>query len=263
MNFTLRDAVIESGIMIAVVLVIAYLGPFGSWELGGFEDRLIYWGKLILVGYLLLRPAMAFAPRIAEATRLPALPVWLGVALVFAVPFTLVVWFAHGAGRFPTAREMLAQYPSVAVIGVLVTLLFWTLRARPVAADAAQAAAAITRRIAEPHEMTTSPPSGPRLLARLPAHVAGPVIAVEMEDHYARVHTARGSALLLMRMRDAVAELDGADGAQVHRSWWVARDAVEAVQPDGRNVRLQLVGGLTAPVARGQVAVLREAGWPL
>jgi DNA-binding LytR/AlgR family response regulator len=105
--------------------------------------------------------------------------------------------------------------------------------------------------------------AGPRLLGRLPGHLAGPVLAIEMEDHYARVHTAAGSVLLLMRMRDAVAEMDGADGAQVHRSWWVARDAVEAAEADGRNVRLRLAGGLCAPVARGQVAVLREAGWPV
>jgi len=82
-----------------------------------------------------------------------------------------------------------------------------------------------------------------------------------MEDHYLRVYTRLGSDLILMRMRDALAELDGLDGAQIHRSWWVARAAVERVVRDGRNVTLALPGGLQAPVARSQVAVLKAAGW--
>ena len=64
-----------------------------------------------------------------------------------------------------------------------------------------------------------------------------------------------------MRLRDAIAELDGLDGAQVHRSWWVARDAVRGSRREGRNWRLILVGGLGAPVARERVADIRRQGW--
>jgi DNA-binding LytR/AlgR family response regulator len=87
------------------------------------------------------------------------------------------------------------------------------------------------------------------------------LIALEMEDHYVRAHTMLGSDLILMRMRDAIAELAGVPGMQVHRSWWVAQAAVAAVERDGRNVRLELANGLRAPVSRERVAALREAGW--
>ena len=76
-----------------------------------------------------------------------------------------------------------------------------------------------------------------------------------------RAHTALGSELILLRLRDAMAELDGIDGLQVHRSWWVARHAVDDVRRDGRNVRLVLPGGLEAPVARANLAVLKQQGW--
>ena len=82
-----------------------------------------------------------------------------------------------------------------------------------------------------------------------------------MEDHYLRVHTALGSDLILLRMRDAVAELDGLEGLLVHRSWWVAKSAVRAVERDGRSVRLILPNELVAPVARTMVPVLKNAGW--
>ena len=82
-----------------------------------------------------------------------------------------------------------------------------------------------------------------------------------MEDHYVRVHTSAGSDLILMPMGQAIDAMGSRDGLRVHRSWWVARDAVEAAVPDGRQWRLRLRGGLEAPVSRPNIARLREAGW--
>ena len=81
------------------------------------------------------------------------------------------------------------------------------------------------------------------------------------EDHYLRVRTDRGEALILMRLSDAVAACDGLDGARTHRSWWVARDAVEDIRKsDGRGV-LVLKDGVEAPVSRTYYPALRDAGW--
>jgi len=74
-------------------------------------------------------------------------------------------------------------------------------------------------------------------------------------------HTMAGSSLILMRMRDAISELSGIEGTQVHRSWWVARAAVRDVTRDGRNIRLVLARGLVAPVARSRIDALQDAGW--
>jgi hypothetical protein len=141
----------------------------------------------------------------------------------------------------------------VLVLGGLVCTLFWFARERGLARAAARAAPRL------PGDAGDAPL--PRLAERLPPHLRAPPIALQMEDHYVRVHTPQGSTLLLMRMRDAVAELDGIPGALVHRSWWVARGAVEGVRRDGRNLRLRLAGGIEAPVARGQVACLEAEGW--
>lgn len=95
----------------------------------------------------------------------------------------------------------------------------------------------------------------------MPAEIGTDLIALEMEDHYVRAHTALGSELVLMRMRDAVAEMGGLNGMQVHRSWWVARNAVADVKRAGRNVRLILDNGREAPVSRANVQLLKDAGW--
>jgi hypothetical protein len=87
------------------------------------------------------------------------------------------------------------------------------------------------------------------------------LIAVEAEDHYLRVHTDAGSELISLRFVDALSELAGVAGFQIHRSWWAAADAIEAVRWRRGGGEARLVGGLTAPVSRTFVKDLKAAGW--
>ncbi|MDB5477415.1 MAG: response regulator of the LytR/AlgR family [Phenylobacterium sp.] len=105
-------------------------------------------------------------------------------------------------------------------------------------------------------------PAPPKFLERLPLKLRGAEVwAVEAEDHYLRLHTSKGQDLILMRLTDAVAELAGIEGAQVHRSWWVARDAIaDAKRGDGR-ATLTLKDGAEVPVSRTYARILRERNW--
>lgn len=102
----------------------------------------------------------------------------------------------------------------------------------------------------------------PKFLDRIPLKLRGGELwAVEAEDHYLRLHTSRGQDLILMRLADAVDELAGIEGAQVHRSWWVARDAItDAQRGDGR-ATLTLKDGSEVPVSRTYARILREKNW--
>jgi DNA-binding LytR/AlgR family response regulator len=69
------------------------------------------------------------------------------------------------------------------------------------------------------------------------------------------------SALILMRLSDAIAELPADIGAQTHRSWWVAKDAVRSVaKADGR-ASLTLDHAIEAPVSRSFYKALGDKGW--
>jgi hypothetical protein len=87
------------------------------------------------------------------------------------------------------------------------------------------------------------------------------IFAVEAEDHYLRVHTDAGEALVTARFADALDELARAKGFRTHRSWWVAADAIEAVRWSKGRGELALANGLTVPVSRSNAAALKEAGW--
>jgi hypothetical protein len=90
--------------------------------------------------------------------------------------------------------------------------------------------------------------------------VASDVFCLQMEDHYVRIHRPQGSTIELMPMKTAITRYGRADGMRVHRSWWIANDAIHAVRQEGRNWRLVLDNGLIVPVARSSIAQVRSLG---
>jgi DNA-binding LytR/AlgR family response regulator len=118
----------------------------------------------------------------------------------------------------------------------------------------------------QPHETHAKEPLDATqpvpILARLPPRLRGAALyAVEAEDHYIRLHTSAGSDLVLLRFSDALAELRGIEGAQVHRSWWVAREAVVSSRREDGKLLLVLRGGTEAPISRSFTRALRDEGW--
>lgn len=252
-----RKILIDLSVMTVIGVVLAMIGPFGSSS-QPMGVRLPIWIGFAWLGYAMYSPMGYMVERLSKALQLPSWGLYVAATLIATIPMAIAVWcigFLPDAPRMPTPSEALAAYVNVLVIGASITVLFILIERgnRVPEANHVEAEAA-----AEP---MPEPTPGPRFLDRLPPELGSELLALEMEDHYVRAHTALGSDLVLLRMRDAVAELDGVDGEQIHRSWWVARGAVEDVKRDGRNVRLVLEGGLEAPVSRSNVAVLKEAGW--
>ena len=100
-------------------------------------------------------------------------------------------------------------------------------------------------------------------MAHIPAHLGRDLLAVEAVDHYLRIHTRVGETLIHMRMSDAIEKLQGADGLQVHRSWWVARPAVVGQRRSGAKLSLVLGNGIVVPVSRTFLMAVRKIGWPV
>ncbi|CAN5300651.1 LytTR family DNA-binding domain-containing protein [soil metagenome] len=231
-------------LIVAVVAgaFLALIGALGS-EAMPLPPRLVYWIGLSALGAVLGSTVAQLVSRFMPGLEAPWLR-GLVIVVVLTPLFTLLVWFA--GGRSPlTPRVVLAYFGVTLVMTSGMTTLMMLATRRNVATHAA------------PPE---APP--PRFLDRLPPRLRGAEIhAVEAEDHYLRLHTSKGQDLILLRLSDAVAELEGIEGAQTHRSWWVARDAVrDARRGDGRAI-LTLKGGVEVPVSRAYARGLREAGW--
>lgn len=102
-----------------------------------------------------------------------------------------------------------------------------------------------------------------RFAERLPIEKRGhSIVALQAEDHYLRGDFAdRQSTLILLRISDAIAELPSDNGAQTHRSWWVAQQFIRSVDKlDGR-ATLTLENHIQAPVSRTYFKTLNSTGW--
>ena len=144
------------------------------------------------------------------------------------------------------AQQLPVLFACVAVVQLLIVYAIKTTTPTDESADAGVSSPSVSELAPEP-----APASFPSaLLSKLPAAIGNDVIALETEDHYLRVHTVQGTALILMRMADAVALLDPQLGAQVHRRWWVAQAAVARVQMEGQKLSLCLINNALVPVGR-------------
>ena len=255
----------------AATVVGAFLGaigPFGSFYGGTLELRVLYWIVNVWLGFILLSLTVRGSAMLGARYDLPIWFILPAGIVVGSVPLTVAVtlfsaWFwPRNHGHFAPSLE---TYEQCLVISLPFSLgYYFFFRARQFAPAAANPASAPSPKTAAETVMTTAGDTTvgtPAFLNRLPPRIGRDLLCLQMEDHYVRAHTARGSDLILIPLKDAIAELGDTDGMQVHRSWWVARDAVSGSLANGRNLGLRLTNGLEVPVSRASVAKLKAAGW--
>lgn len=66
--------------------------------------------------------------------------------------------------------------------------------------------------------------------------------------------------MILCRTEDAARKFAGL-GRRIHRSWWVAAEAVAGVERAGQRTLLRVVDGRRVPVGRSFRPGLKAAGW--
>lgn len=237
----------------AVGLLLGFAGPFGTYPAFPTATRYAFWLGMTAAGMAAALAADAVLPR----TRFRDGPMRIGaVALASALPMTFVAAWTMSLlqpGRVFAPQQLPVLFACVAAVQLLIVYAAAT--AAPTTDDNETSGAAPAR--SDPREEPPPAAFPTALLDRLPPEIGGDIIALETEDHYLRVHAAGMSALILMRMADAVALLDPRLGAQVHRRWWVAEAAVAGIQTEGHRLCLRLVDGRLVPVGRTFAATVK------
>ena len=240
-----RRVALDVALFAFVGLVMAELGPYRTLD-APQPLRTAYWLLAVFGAGL----AGILAER-AMAARVPGF--WLRIAaasLAITPPVTLYIYALNAVMLDLPRRWWLL--PQLAWQVLVVMLLLMTLRAL------------LWRRVVETRTVVMPPlPEAERdFRLRLSARRrSARLIAIEAEDHYVRVHTDAGSELIPMRFADALDELERAYGYRLHRSWWVAAEAIEGVRWSRGGGEARLAGGIVAPVSRSYAAALKSAGW--
>ena len=229
---------------VTIGALLGVMGPFGSQTAYAPAVKYAFWMVVALAGFAAAAAADRLLPSTSPGSRTTTRII--GVAAASAVPMTFFVAWAMGVvrpGRTFGPVQLLALFPYVALVQLLIARVTFPGDQMTVTASVEQPAAA--------------PEYPPEFVSKLPVALRRDILALEAEDHYVRVHTLHGSALVLMRLADAAAIIDPRLGLRVHRSWWVARDGVRALERTPGRAIARLVDDTAVPISRTHLPTAR------
>ncbi len=219
-------------ILPVIGLMVALLGPFGTYLNMPVPVRCLHFMlTFILIGLLQLEGAY----RLSRSLFKGYWPFWAALLLDLALvlPAATIVY-----------ASLAVLYP-IALPHVRFTNLLWQNLVLMLVVQAVVLAVGIYRQTRLAEAPAPAPNEDFPLADALPfALKHSRVLALSSEDHYLRVYTSRGEALVHMTLADAMERLP--DGCQIHRSHWVSAGAIK----DYKDTTIELATGLRLPVSR-------------
>lgn len=225
-----------------VALLLGLIGPFGTYESLPLPARLLYWTVMALAtfwpGFVTSLCVASFAdnrgapPLISLglgglAASLPVSAIIGGIdSVVFKQPFDAVFWHI---------------LPYAMVIALVIGVLCEILETQSV-----------------PAVRTDPPQEVPAWTGHLPPELGRDLICLQAQDHYVLAKTPKGQALVRASISEATQALGGF-GLRVHRSWWVAREAIDRLDNRKGRALLILRDGTCVPVGRSYRRSVRDA----
>jgi hypothetical protein len=204
--------------------------------------RIVYWASISLVTFFTGSFIASTIGIYFSRRNLPDWLSWIIGGLASGLPVGTIAWFMNTL-VFDIPIEKTFTFPvfigySTAIAIMVVVLNFLV----------------SNKTTAHPHTnpaTNTSTPS--HFFARLQRHLGQNLISLEAQDPYINVKTTKGSEMILLRLGDAVKELENYPGLRTHRSWWVARDAISHIVRTNGKVELVLSDESVVPVSRANV----------
>ena len=240
--------VVRISVVILAGLLLARLGPFGTFVDLAWPQRYAYWIGLTALmwsqSFLVLTLLNGHAERFGRIARIVAAAVAGSIPTAFEVAWAEMLLRVE---RDLGPGDVLAIFGDVLLLAIPLLLITELVGKRPVQADNGIAAPGLVA-------------GDSWLMSKLRPDRRGDLWALEADDHFVRVRTSLGSELLHMRFGDAVSRLGPERGCQVHRRWWVSANAVAASRRDGDRVLIELPDGTEVPVSRSRLLSARQAG---
>lgn len=244
----------------AAIVLTAFAGPYYTLERFTFPQRLVYWGTTHVISAVLMSFLSIYAGVLGR--KLHWLPVALAAGLVGVLPVVGSIYLAEGVAvgfapgwsdDMPFGRLVASVAPPLLAVTLLIDLLF-ELRRR-------DAARAVPMEDVREDAAPKTPPPAPSLTllqSKLPHHLGHEIVTVQARDHYVEITTPEGSAMVLMRLTDAVVDLGPLNGMQIHRSWWINLDHISEIASGANGPEVTMSSGQRIAVGRSFRDVFRE-----
>ncbi len=261
---------VPPGLLLYVILPLLLLAlPLALFRVTtGLDSSLIlslfFWSATVMVGWLSAALGSAVLYRVCARWRPPLWAITLAgpilAALLLHRPIAEILSLAHsfqvsGAGidrvvplrlEWQSLDRFLLNLTPGTISWIALNYIFDRILGIPrYRYDAKSAAEAPADRSGERAAKTT-----PQLLDRIAFAERGRLLAIRAEDHYVRIYTDTGEGMTLLRLSDAITLAHPVAGMQIHRSIWVADDAIKAFRRTGHTGLVLLSNGLELPVSR-------------
>ena len=264
-------------IALALILAAHEVNRLPGWSLLGVY---VYWFGRIGMAYLIIIGAYAALAQVMTGRSSPIAHAGLATALSFP-PFVMAVTtldlIIGDLALLQTEPNVLISKLGIEAASLidnhlttcallLAPYVLAVLRGDAMAVDRAPAASPVyvPQAAAEPDDVATTtdaPESAdveeaiqsletPGLLLASQPPVRGDLLAAEAQEHYVKLKATEQGGMALYRFGDAVRDLRRYKGMQVHRSHWVADEAVLAVIGKRGAMKLELTSGEIVPVSR-------------
>ena len=259
-------------------LAAAISGPMGSYENCTFEHRLLLWGLWIGLFAVIATGVRAFVHAVLDLRDFHRGGLLTAVLVACGVAFPVNAMNVMAVLPVQDGPYLNAGLPEIVAMVFIVSLAIaahhhfgWGAEVAVGAGAGAVPAPAVAPPRPSPDSMgaeaggggdptTEVAPALPRIVLRLEPGLRGPLVALTVRDHYVDVQTQAGRGTLLMRLSDAMEEVEPVAGAQVHRSHWVAWDQVRRAERNGTRIVLLMTAGPAVPVSRAHHDRLAERG---
>lgn len=251
-------------IVVFIGLFIGFMRPFGMDQFSLLLS-MSYWVFTCVCGYFIYMPCIHLGHKYlaknvtAPWQRVAISSLLAGLLMSLVVPF--IGWLFFNSTP-PLGDNFLLALPNTLVIGSIITFVSMLqnhVNHQKQQLEQSQHVIEQSQKVIEQHQQSRDIDTIQieQFMGLLPLEKRGQLLCLEMDDHYLKVHTDKGQHMLLMRLKDALMQLEGFPGLQTHRSWWVANHAVVSVNKENRKMSLLLTNHLEVPVSRTFVEAVK------
>ncbi len=234
----------QPSLWIAIVFVTLYdslTGPFGTYEYVTLKQIIFFW----LPKSALVVASATFLIEVSRSARFRHKPYeYLGLFLAYAVLMgalsILIVSQIKGENYLQKDTPLVFAYAFV------MTMIFlYSIRYMFNYIDALMCKREASVR--------------PKIFSRLKKHrMANTVFALSANDHYVRVYSELGEELCHLSFAEAVKEIDPIAGIRVHRSHWVALEAIKETNITSGRGTVKLKNDVKLPLSRAGVKEIND-----
>lgn len=244
----------EHAILFAgAAMFLSILAPFGTATDLTISFRLLYWFAVVFGGTAITVTSSILIQRLVRTRTTSGVMIAVSMqVLIASIPITLLVagmemWLRNPIGWF----QLPQIYPYVvSIVAVITTASLFTKRHR------------VLRNQLADTQTRNETRTNTRFHLRLPPRLRHKEITMlKAEDHYLRVCMGEDTEVIRCSLSVAIDELDSVDGQRVHRSFWVARSAIQSTERYGNAYRLVMNCGQTVPLSRRRYSELSRRAW--